>query len=632
MHAGTTEYRIMKVCITEKPSVAQSIAKILGAISRHDGYMEGNGYQVTWAFGHLCELNAPEDYNSEWRHWKMDALPIIPSNFAIKLINDKGVKKQFAVIKKLFAKATEIINCGDAGQEGELIQRWIQQLSGNIHCPVKRLWISSLTDESIREGFLHLRPQSDFDHLYEAGLARAKADWLLGMNATRLYTIKYGGYGQVLSLGRVQTPTLSMVVKRTLEIQNFKPEPYWELTTNYRDVVFTASSGKFTSKQAANTDLARILGKPFQVVDIQKKVSKESAPQLYDLTALQVDCNRRYGFSAEKTLQTLQSLYEKKLTTYPRVDTHYLTDDIYVKTPGILSALTDYGQFVALLKGKSLPKSSRVFNSAKVTDHHAIIPTGQHDEGLTQAEQQVYDLVCRRFIAVFLPDCQYSSTAVFGKCGEVGFKATGKEIILQGWKVVYPSATQHDDEAEKHEQMLPSFTKGESGSHIASVQEKQTTPPKPYSDATLLQAMETAGRNAEDESLREAMKENGIGRPSSRAAIIEKIIARGYVQRTGKSLMATSKGIELIDLIHEPLLKSSETTGYWEKHLREIERGQYSPDTFLAELITQLRNIILRIKDAPVATVHAFIPTIRKSAVIHRRSSSGRSVSRRARR
>jgi len=621
----------MKVCITEKPSVAQSIAKILGATSRHDGYMEGNGYQVTWAFGHLCELNAPEDYNPKWKHWKMDALPILPGTFAIKLINDKGVKKQFAIIKKLFSKATEIINCGDAGQEGELIQRWIQQLSGNIKCPIKRLWISSLTDESIREGFHHLRPQSDFDNLYEAGLARAKADWLLGMNATRLYTIKYGGYGQVLSLGRVQTPTLSMVVKRTLEIQDFKPEPYWVLSINYRNVVFTASSGKFTSKQAADAALASIYGKTFQIVDIQKKVGKESDPQLYDLTALQVDSNRRYGFSAEKTLQTLQSLYEKKLTTYPRVDTRYLTDDIYAKCPGILSALTDYAQFVAQLKGTPLPKSSRVFNSAKVTDHHAIIPTGQHPETLTQSEQQVYDLVCRRFIAVFLPDCQLSTTAVLGKCSNVGFRATGKEILSQGWKAVYASLSQHDDESDKHEQILPSFVKGEYGSLIPSVQEKQTTPPKPYSDASLLQAMETAGRDAEDETLREAMKENGIGRPSSRAAIIEKIIARGYVQRTGKSLTATTKGIELMGLIHEPLLKSSETTGYWEKHLREIERGQYNPDTFLAELITQLRNIILRVKDAPSATVSAFTPTV-KSYATRKRSSSCRTGTRRTRR
>ena len=451
------------------------------------------------------------------------------------------------------------------------------------------------------------------------------------MNATRLYTIKYGGYGQVLSLGRVQTPTLGMVVTRTLEIQDFKPEPYWVLSINYRNVVFTASSGKFTSKQAADAALVSIHGKFFQIVDIQKKAGKEAAPQLYDLTALQVDCNRRYGFSAEKTLQTLQSLYEKKLTTYPRVDTRYLTDDIYAKCPGILSALTDYAQFVAQLKESPLPKSSRVFNSAKVTDHHAIIPTGQHPKTLTQSEQQVYDLICRRFIAVFLPDCQFSTTAVLGKCGDVGFKATGKEILLQGWKAVYASLSQHDDESDKHEQILPSFVKGEYGSHIPSVQEKQTTPPKPYSDASLLQAMETAGRNAEDETLREAMKENGIGRPSSRAAIIEKIIARGYILRTGKSLMATPKGIELMGLIHEPLLKSSETTGYWEKHLREIERGQYNPDTFLAELITQLLNIILRVKDAPAATVHAFI-SVRKPPVTRNRSFSGRSASSRARR
>lgn len=597
-----------------------SIAKVLGANQRHDGYMEGNGYQVTWALGHLCELNAPGDYHEEWKHWKLDALPMVPDTFEVKLIDDKGVKAQFQVIKKLFSKATTIINCGDAGQEGELIQRWIQQKTGVVNCPVQRLWVSSLTDEAIQEGFRHLRPQSDFENLYLAGLARAIADWLLGMNATRLYTIKYGGYGMVLSIGRVQTPTLAMVVDRTKAIKNLVPKPYWVLSTVYRGINFTAVDGRFDTEQAANEQLAKINSQPFVIKDVQQKNGREAAPQLYDLTALQVDCNKRYGYSAEKTLNTLQHLYEKKLTTYPRVDTRFLSDDIYPKCSGILSTLTDYSEFTRPLQSKPLPKSSRVFNTAKVTDHHAIIPTGQHPDALSTDEQHVYDLICRRFIAVFLPDCLFSTTTVLACCGDVQFKATGKEIIDFGWRRIYGNS---DDEGDKVV-TLPTFLVGDSGFHSPKVEQKMTTPPKAYTDATLLQAMETAGKTVEDETLREAMKENGIGRPSSRASIIEKLIKVGYLVRNGKTLEATTKGIELIDLIQEPLLKSCETTGRWEKILRDIEKGTYSMSVFIADLVRQLRALTDRIKRAPSATLHATPPT-----TYH--SSSRKSTSRTAR-
>lgn len=594
----------MIVCITEKPSVAMSIAKVLGANQRHDGYMEGNGYQVTWALGHLCELYAPGDYTDEWKHWKMDTLPMVPQDFKIKLIDDKGVKAQFQVVKKLFSKASTIINCGDAGQEGELIQRWIQQKTGVVRCPVQRLWVSSLTDEALREGFNHLRPQSDFDNLYLAGFTRAQADWLLGMNATRLYTIKYGGYGVILSIGRVQTPTLAMIVERTKAIKNFEPKPYWTLSTVYRGVNFTAVDGRFDIEQAANDQLARISSQPFVIKDVQMKNGKEASPQLYDLTALQVDCNKRYGYSADKTLKTLQRLYEKKLTTYPRVDTRFLSDDIYAKCPGILTSLTGYSEFTRPLQGKPLTKSSRVFNTAKVTDHHAIIPTGQKPDALNTDEQHVFDLICRRFIAVFLPDCLFSTTTVLASCGDIQFKTTGKVIIEQGWRRVYGN----DNEGKYKEVVLPTFLVGDCGAHTPKVEQKTTTPPKPYTDATLLQAMETAGKTVEDETLREVMKENGIGRPSSRASIIEKLIKAGYIVRNGKNLEATIEGIEVIDLIQEPLLKSCETTGRWEKALRDIERGAYSMAMFIADLVRQLRALITRVKSAPSAILHATKP------------------------
>lgn len=581
-----------------------SIAKVLGANQRHDGYMEGNGYQVTWALGHLCELNAPGDYTEEWKHWKIDVLPMVPETFETKLIDDQGVKAQFQVIKKLFSRANTIINCGDAGQEGELIQRWIQQKTGVVRCPVQRLWVSSLTDEAIKEGFNCLHPQSDYDNLYLAGLARAIADWLLGMNATRLYTIKYGGYGMILSIGRVQTPTLAMVVERTKDIKNFVPKPYWTLSTVYRGVTFTTVVGHFDSELAANDQLAEVRQQPFVIKDVQQKNGREAAPQLYDLTALQVDCNKRYGYSAEKTLNTLQHLYEKKFTTYPRVDTRFLSDDIYPKCSGILSSLTDYSEFTRPLQGKPLPKSSRVFNTAKVTDHHAIIPTGQHPDALSTDEQHVYDLICRRFIAVFLPDCLFSTTTVLATCGNVQFKTTGKEIIDWGWRRLYSNTEDDGDKAVT----LPTFLVGDRGSHSPKVEQKMTTPPKAYTDATLLQAMETAGKTVENETLREAMKENGIGRPSSRASIIEKLIKVGYIVRNGKTLEATTKGIELIDLIQEPLLKSCETTGLWEKALRDIERGTFSMAVFIADLVRQLRALIQRVKAAPSATLHATPP------------------------
>lgn len=598
-----------------------SIAKVLGANQRHNGYMEGNGYQVTWALGHLCELYTPGDYTEEWKHWKMDALPMVPQNFKIKLIDDKGVKAQFQVVKKLFSKASTIINCGDAGQEGKLIQRWIQQKTGIVRCPVQRLWVSSLTDEAIKEGFHHLRPQSDFDNLYLAGLARALADWLLGMNATRLYTIKYGGYGVILTIGRVQTPTLAMVVERTKAIRNFVPNPYWTLSTVYRGVNFTAVEGRFDSEQAANEQLARISSLPFVIKDVQMKHGKEASPQLYDLTALQVDCNKRYGYSADKTLKTLQRLYEKKLTTYPRVDTRFLSDDIYAKCPGILASLTGYSEFTQSLQGKPLPKSSRVFNTAKVTDHHAIIHTGQKPDALNIDEQHVFDLICRRFIAVFLPDCLFSTTTVLASCGDVQFKTSGKIIFDQGWRRIYGK----DNEEKDKEVALPTFLVGDRGTHTPKVEQKMTTPPKAYTDATLLQAMETAGKTVEDETLREAMKENGIGRPSSRASIIEKLIKVGYLVRNGKTLEATTKGIEVVDLIQEPLLKRCETTGRWEKALRDIERGTCSMSAFIADLVGQLRALITRVKSAPSAILHATPPSTYHSSSRKNASRTSRS-------
>ena len=628
----------MIVCIAEKPSVARDIARIIGATSSHDGYMEGNGYQVTWTFGHLCTLKEPGDYTAAWKTWALTQLPMVPQRFGIKLIDDNGIKKQFATIERLMQAADGIVNCGDAGQEGELIQRWVMQ-KAQAKCPVKRLWISSMTDEAIREGFANLKDQQDYQPLYLAGLSRAIGDWLLGMNATRLYTLKYGQNRQVLSIGRVQTPTLALIVNRQKEIENFKPEPYWVLATIYRDTTFTATKGKFTSKEEGEKAFATIEGKPFTVTKVEKKEGKEQPPQLYDLTSLQVDCNRKYAYSAEMTLNLIQALYEKKLTTYPRVDTQYLSDDIYPKCPQTMNGLyqtqfggvAPYAELIKPIGGKPLKKSKRVFDTSKVTDHHAIIPTGVIPKNLTDAEQKVYDLVARRFIAVFLPDCKFSTTTVLGevagntgnsgntgepgetgKSGEDGeaieFKVTGKEILDPGWRVVLGKASEksedsenseYSDKSEKgekaadaEERTLPTFVKGESGEHKPTLTEKWTTPPPYYNEASLLRAMETAGKFVEDETLRAAMKENGIGRPSSRASIIETLFKRHYIKRERKRLIATPTGIELIDLIREELLKSCELTGIWEKKLRDIEHQKYDAKQFIDELKAQVAEIV----------------------------------------
>lgn len=613
----------MKVCIAEKPSVAKDIARILGANEPHDGYMEGNGYQVTWTFGHLCELKEPNDYQPNWRFWTLAALPMIPQRFGIKLIPDHGIEKQFNTIKSLYAKADEVINCGDAGQEGELIQRWVMQLAG-VRCPVRRLWISSMTDEAIREGFNSLKPQDDYQSLYMAGLCRAIGDWLLGMNATRLYTLRYGRNRQVLSIGRVQTPTLALIVQRQKEIDSFVPEPYWVLATVYRDTTFTATKGRYNSKEEGEKDFSLIEGKPFIITGVQKKQGREPAKQLYDLTSLQVDCNRKFGYSAEMTLNLIQGLYEKKLTTYPRVDTQYLSDDIYPKCPGILngvSQMTVSGQkvYLQLIKdlaaiSKTLPKSKRVFDTSKVTDHHAIIPTGQVTVGLSDAERHVYDLIVRRFIAVFYPDCQFATTTVTGTVADANgqpdkdlsleFKASGKEILKPGWRVVYGSDNQSDTEgdsqgdssqgtkAKPQTSILPHFVKGESGPHKPTLTEKMTVPPKHYTEASLLRAMETAGKLVDDDELRAAMKENGIGRPSSRAGIIETLFKRHYIRRERKNIVATPTGIQLIDTIHEKLLTSVELTGIWEKKLRDIEHHKYDAARFINELKQQITSIV----------------------------------------
>ena len=592
----------MIVCIAEKPSVAREIARILGATASRDGYIEGNGYQVTWTYGHLCTLKEPHDYTEAWKPWSLSRLPMIPQRFGIKLIPQEHIEKQFAVVQKLMQKADSIVNCGDAGQEGELIQRWVMQKAG-AKCPVKRLWISSMTDEAIEEGFQQLKDQHDYQSLYLAGVSRAIGDWLLGMNATRLYTLKYGQNRQVLSIGRVQTPTLALIVNRQKEIEQFKPEPYWILSTTYRDTVFSSTKGKFTKKEEGEKFLETISGKPFTVTDVQKKNGTEQPPQLYDLTSLQVDCNKKYSMSAEQTLNIIQGLYEKKLTTYPRVDTQYLSDDIYPKCPQTLQGLMEkYSQLLAPLGGKVLRKSKRVFDSSKVTDHHAIIPTGVPARNLTDMERNVYDLIARRFIAVFYPDCKFATTTVMGKVENIDFKVSGKTILDEGWRVVYQKATGNQDKAESNESQdnpdnaeertLPNFVKGESGDHVPSLTEKWTTPPKFYTEATLLRAMETAGKFVEDEELRAALKENGIGRPSSRAGIIETLFKRHYIKRERKNLIATPTGIELIDTIKEELLKSCELTGIWEKKLRDIEAKKYDPGQFIEELKEQIKQIV----------------------------------------
>lgn len=599
----------MIVCIAEKPSVAKDIARILGATASHNGYMEGNGFQVTWTFGHLCTLKEPNDYTEHWKHWSLSALPMIPPRFGIKLIDDDGIKRQFSVIERLMQAADCIVNCGDAGQEGELIQRWVMQ-KAQAKCPVKRLWISSMTDEAIREGFNSLKDQSEYQPLYVAGLSRAIGDWLLGMNATRLYTLKYGQNRQVLSIGRVQTPTLALIVNRQKEIDSFVPEPYWVLSTIYRDTLFTATKGKFTTKEEGEQAFATIADKPFEVTGVSKKNGNEAPPRLFDLTSLQVECNRKFSYSAETTLNLIQSLYERKLTTYPRVDTQFLSDDIYPKCAGILTGMRGYEQYIQPLAGKKLPKSKRVFDTSKVTDHHAIIPTGVPASALSDMERNVYDLIARRFIAVFYPDCKFATTTVLGKVEDVEFKVSGKEILEPGWRTIYaqqstatqqqistsqpnnPQPSSDDDDKQDEERTLPTFVKGESGPHTPTLTEKWTTPPKYYTEATLLRAMETAGKFVDDETLRAALKENGIGRPSSRAGIIETLFKRHYIRRERKNLIATATGIELIDIIHEELLKSCELTGIWEKKLRDIEHKKYEAADFINELKQQVTEIV----------------------------------------
>ena len=598
----------MIVCIAEKPSVAREIAAVLGAAAKKNGYIEGNGYQVTWTFGHLCTLKEPQDYTPEWKPWALSSLPMIPKRFGIKLIDNESYRAQFEVIRTLMQNADEIINCGDAGQEGELIQRWVM-LKAGAKCPVKRLWISSLTEDAIREGFRNLKDESQFERLYEAGLSRAIGDWLLGMNATRLYTLRFGANRQVLSIGRVQTPTLALIVRRQNEIDNFVPEQYWELKTVYRDTVFSAVKGRFSVREEGEAVLSKISGSEFSVTAVTLKKGKEAPPRLFDLTSLQVECNRKFSFSADDTLRLIQSLYEKKATTYPRVDTTFLSDDIYPKVPGILKGLEAYAELTAPLKSGKLPKSKKVFDNSKVTDHHAIIPTGVtvRVDGsgatsgivLTPEESKVYDLVARRFIAAFYPDCENSTTTVSGKAADVEFKASGKQIVKPGWRVVF--AGQENSGADRSEDgaddsgngILPEFKVGESGPHEPKLKETWTTPPKPYTEATLLRAMETAGKFVDNEELRDALKENGIGRPSTRAAIIETLFKRRYIRKERKSLYPTETGKELVGTIHEELLKSAELTGLWEKKLRMIEKGTYEARTFLDELKKMVGQIVI---------------------------------------
>ena len=623
----------MKVCIAEKPSVAGEIAKVLGATSRKDGYYEGNGYQVTWTFGHLCTLKLPGEYYAEWKKWSLSNLPMNPPRYEVRLIDDAGVRKQFKIIEKLYQKADVIINCGDAGQEGELIQRWVMVLAG-VHCPVQRLWISSLTEEAIREGFNNLQPQKKYDSLYAAGQARAEGDWLLGMNCSQLYTLKYGGNQQTLSIGRVQTPTLAMIVDRDNQIEHFQPEPYWVLTTKYRGAVFSSTKGHMTSQIEGQQLLQRVKGASFSITDVRQKQGRESAPQLYDLTSLQVDCNRKFGMSAEKTLSTIQALYEKKLTTYPRVDTKYLPDDVYPKIRWIMGNLKGYEQYAEpFVHGSQIPQPRRVFDNSKVTDHHAIIPTGDHSRlaDINSYEQKVYDLIVRRFLAVFYPDCEYATTTVMGRAADVDFKASGKTILKPGWRTIYNKVETEEEEKEPtpegENDTLPRFTIGESGSHLPELTQKMTTPPKRYTEATLLQAMETAGKFVEDETLREAMKENGIGRPSSRASIIETLLKRGYIRREKKNLISNPTGRDLIRIIKAKMLKSPELTGQWEKKLRDIEKGTFTLDAFMEELYEQLVSIIKEVtSDQSGQRVSSYVAPASNSSYSRKSSSSSSST------
>ncbi len=587
----------MKLCIAEKPSVAGEIAQILGAKIRKDGYYEGNGYYVSWTFGHLCTLKEPHDYTPNWKYWNLATLPMIPQRFGIKTIEDKGIKKQFSILEELISKATEIINCGDAGQEGELIQRWVLT-KGGCKVPVKRLWISSLTEEAIKEGFGKLMPSKDFDLLYYAGSARAIGDWLLGLNATRAYTLKYGQNKQVLSIGRVQTPTLAMIVDRQLEIENFKPVPYWEIKTIYKETTFSTVSGRFEKPEDAQNVLQEISGIDLYIDAITTKKATEHPPKLFDLTSLQIECNRKLSLSAEDTLRTIQSLYEKKVTTYPRVDTTYLSDDIYKKVPQILKNIKGYEEFTEsiLAKGK-IRKSKNVFDNKKITDHHAIIPTGQYRLDLTEVEREVFDMVTRRFLAVFYPDCDVSNTTVDASIGKHKFKATGKQILSQGWREIFKNESKQEDK------ILPVFNKNEHGPHNPDLQEKQTQPPSYYTEASLLRAMETAGKAIEDEELKDLMKENGIGRPSTRANIIETLFRRKYIRRERKRIVATQTGVELIKIIDNELLKSAELTGQWEKKLRQIESGELEMQQFMVEMKTMVWEVIQQVKQSQITTI-----------------------------
>ena len=581
----------MIVCIAEKPSVAKDLAEILGAKTRRDGFFEGNGYQVTWTFGHLCTLKEPHDYNEKWKSWRLESLPIIPESFGIKVIEDNGVKKQFSVIENLVKSAETVVNCGDAGQEGELIQRWVLQ-KANCKVPVKRLWISSLTEEAIRKGFKELKEAKNYDRLYAAGSARAIGDWLLGINATRLFSTKFGKGTTVLSIGRVQTPTLALIVQRQKEINAFKQEEYWELKTIYRETEFSCQINRLKTKEKAQKGLEYLLNKPFEITSFEQKEGKEGNPRLFDLTGLQVEANKKKGYSAEETLKYVQSLYEKKLVTYPRVDTTYLSEDLHPKIPGILSNLEDYQAYINPLLQKPLPKNKQIFDDKKVSDHHAIIPTGVKPGAWSMDEKIIYDMICRRFIAVFYPECKVSNTTVLGKVDELIFKATGKQILEPGWRLLYQNDKKEEEEKKADEEKtLPLFTEGESGPHEPFIHQGKTTPPKPYTEATLLRAMETAGKLVEDEEMRDMLKLNGIGRPSTRANIIETLFKRRYIEKKKKNILATETGINLIDTIQNDLLKSVELTGQWERKLRLIEKGEYEMQTFKAELIKLVREL-----------------------------------------
>ncbi len=612
----------MKLCIAEKPSVAKDIAHVLGAKNRMDGYYEGNGYYVSWTFGHLCGLTEPQEYTDKWKYWDLNTLPMIPAKFSIKVKDDKGVQKQFNTIKHLVSKCEEVINCGDAGQEGELIQRWVLAKAQSTK-PLKRLWISSLTEEAIKEGFQKLEEGSKYDNLYAAGSARAIGDWLLGMNATRLFTIRFGKKGQVLSVGRVQTPTLAMIVKRQLEIDNFISTKYWELKTVYRDVLFSSTKGKISKVEKGKEFIQKIENNEFEVVSYTQKQGKEQPPRLFDLTSLQVESNKKIGLSAEQTLNTIQNLYEKKLVTYPRVDTTYLSDDIYPKIPGILNKLTHYSRFTEALRGSKIRKSKKVFDNKKVTDHHAIIPTGENPSGITPQEQKIYDMITRRFISVFYPDCTVSNTTVLGKVDDVDFKATGRQILEKGWRVVFEDDKNKDADEDKKEQLMPTFEKGEKGEHQPQLQEKDTRPPSYYTEGTLLRAMESAGKQVDDDELRDLMKENGIGRPSTRANIIETIARRNYIKKEKKRIVATQTGIHLISLINNDILKSAELTGQWERKLRDIEKGEYDVKEFKKELFEMVNLLVHEVKHQPVEKMPTICPKCNKGTILRGKAAWG---------